>query len=261
MLVPIRVVYLFMVQVFGWLALLARSDAAKDVEILDLRHEVAILHRQVARPRPNWADRAVLAALAMTLARHLRLHRIMTPGTLLAWHRRLIKKWTNLVRSGEQGVPKLIVPQIQQQGVGQHGVVWAAEIVVANIEQPRLVPHCVQSFDKCAGGVASGHLDAAPLEVGGVPAGTAAQFQDVPATHQARNPVQVGQGVAWATFKGPLVSTPGATASATQSRHCPSRTQATVRAVNGARTSPPALSRSGRSPGSGEDQSPAWWQT
>ena len=93
-------------------------------------------------------------------------------------------------------MPKLIVPQIQQHGVGQHGVVWAAEIVVTNIEQPRLVPHCAQSFDKCAGGVASGHLDAAPLEVGGVPAGTAAQFRDVPATHQARNPVQVGQGVA-----------------------------------------------------------------
>ena len=84
-----------MVRLCAWVALLARSGASKDVEILVLRHEVAILRRQVARPKPDWADRAVIAALARLLPRSLRLHRIVTSGTLLAWHRRIVKnKWT-----------------------------------------------------------------------------------------------------------------------------------------------------------------------
>ena len=94
----LRFAYLVVLRVFGWLALLARSDRAKDAEILILRHQVAVLQRQVKAPRLSWADRAVLAALARLLPRsQLRqLRLIVSPRTLLRWHADLVRRhWTH----------------------------------------------------------------------------------------------------------------------------------------------------------------------
>ncbi len=82
-------------RVLSWLALLARAEAAKDVEILMLRHEVAVLRRSNPRPTTSWLDRAVFSALSRLLPAPLRQLRLVSPRTLLRWHSQLVtRRWT-----------------------------------------------------------------------------------------------------------------------------------------------------------------------
>jgi putative transposase len=107
--VSLRLLYWIFRQVLGLVLLLGRASAAKDVELLVLRHEIAVLRRANPRPRMDWADRAVFAALVRRLPRALRCHRLVTPDTILRWHRRLVRRrWTYPNRSGRPPIDNVL---------------------------------------------------------------------------------------------------------------------------------------------------------
>ncbi len=102
-------------QLVGLLVLLGRSSASKNVELLVLRHEVAVLRRANPKPRLEWADRAVFAGLVWRLPLTLRRHRLVTPGAILRWHRRLIAtQWTYPHRTGRPPLDETVALLIER---------------------------------------------------------------------------------------------------------------------------------------------------
>ena len=88
-------IYRMFTTLLSWMVLCARSDTAKEIEILVFRHQLAVLQRRTARPRMRWSDRAVIAALARLLLPRRRLGLLTTPATILRWHRQLVaNRWT-----------------------------------------------------------------------------------------------------------------------------------------------------------------------
>ena len=118
----LRLLYLIFARLCSWLVLLGRSSASKNAELLVLRHEVAVLRRANPRPRLDWADRAVMAALIRLLSARLRAHRLVTPGTVLRWHRRLVtRKWTYPNRTGRPPVSAEIAALIERLATENNG--------------------------------------------------------------------------------------------------------------------------------------------
>jgi transposase len=105
--VALRLTYQMFSKLLGWIVLRTRSDTTKDIEILVLRHQLAVLQRRTPRPRMSWTDRALLAALTRLLPVRRRLGLLVTPATILRWHRQLItRRWTTQpVRPGRPAIP------------------------------------------------------------------------------------------------------------------------------------------------------------
>jgi hypothetical protein len=119
--VSLRLLYLIFLRLLNLLLLLGHSSASKDVELLVLSHEVTVLRRANPKPRLDWADRAVFAALVRALPTMLRKHRLVTPGTILRWHRRLVaKKWTYPHRLGRPPVDDTVASLIERMARENH---------------------------------------------------------------------------------------------------------------------------------------------
>ena len=103
----LRLIYQMFSKLLGWIVLRTRSDTTKDIEILVLRHQLTVLQRRTPRPRMTWTDRALIAALTRLLPVRRRLGLLVTPATILRWHRHLVRRrWTSQpVRAGRPAIP------------------------------------------------------------------------------------------------------------------------------------------------------------
>ncbi|MGW7007340.1 helix-turn-helix domain-containing protein [Streptomyces sp. NPDC054933] len=111
----LRLLYLILTRLLSWLLLLSRSPASKNIELLVLRHEVVVLRRTNPKPRFDWADRAYFTALIRQFPRQLRRHHLVTPDTILRWHRRLVaKKWTYPNRTGRPPIDEALAAPSEQ---------------------------------------------------------------------------------------------------------------------------------------------------
>jgi putative transposase len=105
--VALCLIYVMLTKLLGWIVLRARADTTKEIEILVLRHQLAVLRRRTPRPRIRWTDRAVIAALTRLLPVRRRFGLFVTPSTILRWHRQLVtRQWTtHPARPGRPGIP------------------------------------------------------------------------------------------------------------------------------------------------------------
>jgi hypothetical protein len=103
----VKLIYQMFAKLLSWMMLHARSNAANEIEILVLRHQPAVLQRRTPRPQISWSDRAVITALARLLPARRRRGFLVTPATILRWHRQLLRcRWTTQpVRAGRPGRP------------------------------------------------------------------------------------------------------------------------------------------------------------
>jgi len=103
----VKLIYQMFAKLLSWMVLHARSNAANEIEILVLRHQLAVLQRRTPRPQISWSDRAVITALARLLPARRRRGFLVTPATILRWHRQLLRcRWTTQpVRAGRPGRP------------------------------------------------------------------------------------------------------------------------------------------------------------
>jgi hypothetical protein len=146
-----KLAYLTLCRSIQLLAMLARGDAAKDLEILVLRHQLTVLRRQTARPRLEPADRALLAAISRVLPRSRWSCFFVRPETLLRWHRRLVAgAWTYPhYQTGrpalDEGVRQLIIR------LARENPRWGYQRIKANCSTSASRSQRPRSGRRCAG--------------------------------------------------------------------------------------------------------------